>query len=504
MKHHAKSHPPSHIRPGSASARRVANPLIAALGGLLLIVGGFLLLGLSYERVYAGRMFPGVQILAVSVGGQSYAEARNLVVTRAIAILDHPITLVYPDASSELITPRQLGLTLDPDALVAQAFSRGRTGPVWSRWSEQVLLAASGAAFAFTPQFDRGTVSAAVHDRFASHEQAARNASLQVVGGQLTVTPSRVGRTINEPAFLDQLDTAFRTLDLPSTIDISASTTAPAVTEADLAAQLAQGQQLTATPLDLVVRGKTMTVDSATLLSWLTIEPQATSATMTWNKPLIAAYVKNLAKKTDTAMKPRQIDQNTKAVLVEGKVGNRLSQAAAIDAIVASLAARAASAEAAEAKITLTSTEIPITDKPIAPSYTPGQFSGKYIEVDLSQQRLYQFEGDTLLATFTVSTGKWDTPTPIGTRYILNHVSYAYSKPYNLYMPWWMGLAKTPAGGGFNGYGLHELPEWKSGYKEGASHLGRPVSHGCIRLGVGPAKILYDWAPNGTPVVIHT
>jgi lipoprotein-anchoring transpeptidase ErfK/SrfK len=53
------------------------------------------------------------------------------------------------------------------------------------------------------------------------------------------------------------------------------------------------------------------------------------------------------------------------------------------------------------------------------------------------------------------------------------------------------------------GHGIHELPEWKNGYKEGANHLGTPVSHGCVRLGVGPAAKVYGWAEVGTPIVIH-
>jgi len=62
-------------------------------------------------------------------------------------------------------------------------------------------------------------------------------------------------------------------------------------------------------------------------------------------------------------------------------------------------------------------------------------------------------------------------------------------------MPWWMQFSKS-------GMGLHELPEWPNGKKEGEDHLGTPASGGCVRLGVGPAKSLYDWTPVGTPVSI--
>ena len=53
------------------------------------------------------------------------------------------------------------------------------------------------------------------------------------------------------------------------------------------------------------------------------------------------------------------------------------------------------------------------------------------------------------------------------------------------------------------GHGIHELPEWPNGAKEGEGHLGTPVSYGCIRLGVGDAEFAYNWADIGTPVYIH-
>jgi len=50
---------------------------------------------------------------------------------------------------------------------------------------------------------------------------------------------------------------------------------------------------------------------------------------------------------------------------------------------------------------------------------------------------------------------------------------------------------------------IHELPYWPNGYREGENHLGVKVSHGCVRLGIGPAKYVFDWAEIGTPVYVH-
>ena len=126
---------------------------------------------------------------------------------------------------------------------------------------------------------------------------------------------------------------------------------------------------------------------------------------------------------------------------------------------------------------------------------TPGMIDGKYLEVNLTNQTMYLYEGDHKVAAYSVSTGKWDMPTPVGTRSISGKTTNAWSEKYGLYMPYWNDIG--------GGYGIHELPEWPGGYKEGESHLGTPVSHGCIRLGVGAAEHVYNWAPIGTKVFIH-
>lgn len=121
---------------------------------------------------------------------------------------------------------------------------------------------------------------------------------------------------------------------------------------------------------------------------------------------------------------------------------------------------------------------------------------GKYIDIDITSQTLTLFENGNRISAFKISTGKYSMPTPLGRFSILNKTRRAYSSTYKLYMPYWMAFTRL-------GHGIHELPEWPGGMKEGQSHLGIRVSHGCVRLGVGPAEMVYNWAPIGTPVLVH-
>lgn len=137
--------------------------------------------------------------------------------------------------------------------------------------------------------------------------------------------------------------------------------------------------------------------------------------------------------------------------------------------------------------------------KEVAAGYSPTSSSTvpleKKIVIHLSTQRMEQVLGGIIVSEYIVSTGKPGMRTPTGTFFVRSKNPKAWSRSAKLWMPWWMEFSAK-------GYGIHELPEWPGGKKEGANHLGKAVSHGCVRLGVGAAKTMYDWAKIGTQISI--
>lgn len=119
----------------------------------------------------------------------------------------------------------------------------------------------------------------------------------------------------------------------------------------------------------------------------------------------------------------------------------------------------------------------------------------KYIDVDISDQIMTLYQNGQIDAVYEVSTGRYGMPTPLGEFKIFSKEENHWSRTYKLYMPFSMQFA--------SGFYIHELPYWPNGYREGIDHLGTRVSHGCIRLGIGAAGEVYNFADLGTPVVIH-
>jgi lipoprotein-anchoring transpeptidase ErfK/SrfK len=116
--------------------------------------------------------------------------------------------------------------------------------------------------------------------------------------------------------------------------------------------------------------------------------------------------------------------------------------------------------------------------------------SDRWIEIDLSSQRLYAWEGGSQVYAIIISTGKASTPTPTGiftvqSRYRTTRMQGDdYDVPDVPYAMFYSG-----------GYAIHGA-YWHN-------RFGTPVSHGCTNLAVDHAKWIYNWSSLGTPIVVH-
>lgn len=114
----------------------------------------------------------------------------------------------------------------------------------------------------------------------------------------------------------------------------------------------------------------------------------------------------------------------------------------------------------------------------------------RWLEINLSTQRLIAWEGGLPVYAIIVSTGKAATPTYPGIFTIeekrpldrMRGADYDVPDvPYAMYYD--------------RGYAIHGA-YWHHNF-------GTPVSHGCTNVAVNHAQWLFNWAEVGTPIVIH-
>jgi lipoprotein-anchoring transpeptidase ErfK/SrfK len=130
--------------------------------------------------------------------------------------------------------------------------------------------------------------------------------------------------------------------------------------------------------------------------------------------------------------------------------------------------------------------------------------SNKRIEVDLTNQRLYAFEGGTKVYDFLVSTGLWGK-TPTGTFHIWTKFPAVLMRGGNKALGTYYYLPNVPWTMFFSN---SQVPSWRGFGIHGTywhSNFGHPMSHGCINMKTEEAAILYQWAqPTGSGSVRAT
>lgn len=114
----------------------------------------------------------------------------------------------------------------------------------------------------------------------------------------------------------------------------------------------------------------------------------------------------------------------------------------------------------------------------------------RWIDVNLSEQRTYAYEGDQIVNSFVVSTGTWQHPTVTGQFSVYVKYRSAPMRGPGYYLPGVPYIMYF-----YKGYGLHGT-YWHNNF-------GTPMSHGCINLRTEDAAWLFNWASVGTLVNIH-
>ncbi len=129
------------------------------------------------------------------------------------------------------------------------------------------------------------------------------------------------------------------------------------------------------------------------------------------------------------------------------------------------------------------------------PTAGPPSSGERWIDVNLSTQRLQAYEGDRVVLDTLVSTGTARYPTPTGTFGIQRKYRYddmtggSWARGDYYYLP------NVPYAQYFYaGYALHGT-YWHTSF-------GTPTSRGCINLSTPDAAWLFTWTSIGTKVVI--
>jgi len=179
-----------------------------------------------------------------------------------------------------------------------------------------------------------------------------------------------------------------------------------------------------------------------------------------------------------------------------------------VDAVPGFALDEQAAAEAVEAASNGQNKAISLTGKPVPAAVTKQNFKD-VIVVKVGENKLYHYEGETLVKTYDVATGLPKYPTPIG----------LFKITQKRFRPTWVNPAKAPGKWGANlpaqiGPGPNNplgtramnlnSPGIRIHGTTADNSMGYNASHGCIRMRMSDVEELFDKVEVGTPVIIQS
>jgi len=518
--------PPAEDAPRQSGClvRWLVYTLVLAAASLTIAFGATAFAVLNFNVRYAGLIYPGVNVHGIDLSGLTVDQAADVLAER----LPDPDTTPLTLRSGDLRWACQwsdLGVHHDPEATALMALDVGRQGTPEEQYQTQLRALVAGHQLSPVILLPDPALAAAVLEEMAPELLVPPvNAGLTIEPDGVTTTPAQAGRELAVDETVAVLAHAFGFSSEGLNLELLTRPIEPAIlnpgpVQDEAEAMLAEPFVLTASD-DLYEFSQTWQIPPEEIAGWLDTETveDGEGARLVLTLDDEALY-KSVARFND------ELTDELIALDVEG--------AAPVVRAAIEAGEHAATATLIHPPRTYTvrrgETLMSVASKHGYPAWRlvqanpdieidrlqPGQeltipsidllfplplIREQRIVIDISEQRLYAYDGDQLVHDFIASTGIKSSPTITGTFQVLSKDEEAYASIWDLNMPHFVAVYES-APGFFNG--IHGLPTLSSGRTLWAGYLGRPVSYGCIVVGLEDAATIYEWAELGTLVEIR-
>lgn len=399
---------------------------------------------------------------------------------------EYVVSIKSPSGETKTFTLAQMGMGVDSTASaeIAYNFMRAKSfGSRLSWWDDTELRLTAGITNQkiFKNFLASQTVKAV---------KPAKNAKIAISNGSVVLTHQVNGAGQEIPDVKSQLIDAIVYLK-PVTLTFKDSSIEPAITDKNTAEAKAVVEKMMAQKIVFKIEGNTITATPADIGGWIELSPVDVLNTVdvTVNSGKVLAYINNLSagyvQPAQSQIVMTQPD-GRQVVLVRGQNGVDVENKEKISADIATKVQKSESV----------TVDLPVKYAAFATVKTNGY--PKWIVVDVTSKVLYAYEGSKLVRTVLVSAGAPATPTVLGEYKIYSKVRIQDMQGSNADGSRYFQPDVEWTNYFYGSYALHgnywRPPEWFGNINS---------SHGCVGMQNFDAEWIYNWAPVGTPVIIH-
>jgi vancomycin resistance protein YoaR len=211
--------------------RNIAGPVIIACAVLAVLVAADYLMN-------SGRIYRGVEVGDVALGGRTPAEARQIVEEHATGALKEIEFSGGPGQFTR--TAREMGVSFNIEATVDEAYAVGREGNVLERLGERANALVGGVTIPPDVDYQPGKARGEVEEIASRVNHEPKEASVNIYGSEVEVVESREGYKLDNTATMQSADNAIE--DMSGQARLIGDVLEPAITtrEAETAAEKAR------------------------------------------------------------------------------------------------------------------------------------------------------------------------------------------------------------------------------------------------------------------------
>ena len=282
---------------GSAGRRK--RSLFTKIAGPLVIVCAILAVLVAADHwINSGKIYGGVEVGNVELGGETPGEARGVIQERTTGALKE-FEFSGPNGENTF-TSKDMGVDFKVGATVDEAYSVGRRGNILERLSERAKAAYGTVTIPPKVDYAPEMAQEKVRNLAAKLDREPQKASVRIVGSEAQVEPSAEGYKLDFPATVENANQSVG--DMSGKVEVVGKKLKPEITtqEADAAAKKAQdamGGQLSFSAED-----KQWTLSPADVGSALSVEPKNGDLQVSLNRDVMKDRLANVY--NDLTVKP--------------------------------------------------------------------------------------------------------------------------------------------------------------------------------------------------------
>jgi vancomycin resistance protein YoaR len=285
--------------------RQILSALLLGIGVIVVLA---LVISLAITGIYHNRILPGVTLNGVSLAGMS-AEKASETVSSTYSFPQAGHILLKDSESKWMVTPSQLGVTLDAQASAQNALLIGRSGSLFTRVTDTFASVFFGYSASPTFLFDENKALDYLVGLAGQINQPMKDAGLKIENSEVIITQGQPGRALDISASLQAISDQVRKMQ-DGVVELAIIEEQPRVM--DVSQQGEQVKEILSQPLTLSLPagqtnpGAPWTIEPVDLAKILTFaevaDGQSTKVVVEVNRPVMIGYLNTI--KGDVSQQP--------------------------------------------------------------------------------------------------------------------------------------------------------------------------------------------------------